>query len=247
MKNLTIQTLGLVCTVLFCVTNSSAVIETITFEAEGLAMGEKAFLPTVTVGSTTVTLSVLGNANSGPLPAGRAPRIAKMGPGPILGFQNRVDGPDTPDPTSPLIDNGIYFITNGGKSPQNLGDYGMSFSQAVNNVSLLLYDYRADGNTGDGNPGVDSVTLVGFDAGMSAVDSVTWVVPDPRPVDGNVVLLALNPSTSVRSIKVEFGGFDFGTGVDNLSFQVVPEPAMGVSLLAGLAVLLNSRRRRSRC
>ena len=216
--------------------------DTIDFEGVGNSMGEGAFLASVQPGGSpvTATFSVVGSG----IPAGSIPRIVKYGPSPTFGFTNTVNGNDTPDLSSPLLPRGEYFITNGSSSPKNMGDYRITFDQPVRAVSLLLYDYRADGNTQNGRPGIDSVDLVGSLNGvLASTDSYT--VPDPISVtnDGNIVKLQLPQSTVVNELLVRFDGSDLGTGIDQITFTPIPEP-VAFSGLVGLLALAGILRRR---
>ena len=125
-----------------------------------------------------------------------------------------------------------------------MGDYMITFDQPVRGVSLLLYDYRADGNTGNGRPGVDSVDLVGSLSGSQvAIDSYT--VPDPisSTNDGSIVRLELPRSAIVDQLLVRFDGSDLGTGIDQIVFTPVPEPVAATTLV-GLLALAGILRRR---
>ena len=212
-------------------TSASAVLMNIDFEAEGAMMGEGAQITTIDI----ATFSVFGAASGNP-------RLAAPG-GANRGFQNLIEGSDVPDTTSPLFDpNSRFFITNGSQDPKDNSNYAIDFSTDVTMFSLQLYDYRADGNPEDGMPGVDSVDLIGYlDGGV--VETVSWTVPDPRPIDGNIVELALSGATQVDRVEVVFNGHDLGTGIDNVTYEAVPEPSAAVFALLGIFSLSMLRRR----
>ena len=174
------------------------------------------------------------------------PIIAQYG-GQILGFQNNVDGGDTPDLSNPMLPAGQYFISNGHKRLGNpFGDYVINFSKDVENVSMFLYDYIFDGpdpGTGaSGTPGVDTIELLSFNNGM-LVDTVVYDVPVDAN-DGHVMRLATTPGVAVDSVKVRLNGVDIGSGLDQIKFTRVPEPGTCSILMLGLLGMMGIVRRK---
>ena len=121
-------------------------------------------------------------------------------------------------------------------------DYIIMFSEAVTELSLDLYDFRADGPHNAGTPGSDTVVLELYNAAGAIVGSDSYTVPVPRPIEGNVVTLG-SSNGNVSKARLIFTSTEGGTAIDNIMFTV-PEPSsMGLATF-GLVGLLGMRRRR---
>jgi len=115
---------------------------------------------------------------------------------------------------------GSFFLTNKNAGPNKLLDYCISFATPVNNLSVDLYDYRADGGASVG----DVATLSVFNAGGSPVGSVTFVIPPGTP-DPNLATLSIqSPTDLISSAKLSFSSPDKGTGIDNILFNIASSP-----------------------
>ena len=156
-----------------------------------------------------VTFSVAGNS-----PDGLA-YVADVG-NPMSAF--------VPADTPAAAVAGTRFLTDEPAGPNLINDYFMSFAKAVTDLSLDLFDFRADGGARVG----DVATLTVFsDAGFTtAVGSDTFTVVAGL-VDGNVENLSVAaPSANILSASLVFSGNgDVGTGIDNVTFTTVPEPS----------------------
>lgn len=128
-------------------------------------------------------------------------------------------------------------------------DYIFTFTGGkVADISLDLIDFRVDGPSAGGTPGSDRATLLTFDPMgnqhplIPAISEYT--VPDPRPVDGNLVTLS-STATCVAEARLVFTpeGVDAGVAIDNLTFTVIPEPGLGSLIGTGVVVLGLLRRR----
>jgi hypothetical protein len=175
------------------------------------------------------------------------PFITEVG-SPRVAFQSvsiptgsgQIVGDDFPvnEDKSRYLKGGDYSLTDGLRQTH---DYIISFSSNVLNLSLDLYDFRADGPHDLGNPGSDTVVLKVFDAAGNELGSDAYTVTDPRPRDGNVVSLGVDVS-KIRSARLVFNAIDGGTSIDNIVFTV-PEPSgLGLAALA-LCGLLGLRGR----
>ncbi|MEZ6100409.1 MAG: PEP-CTERM sorting domain-containing protein [Pirellulaceae bacterium] len=215
-------------------------IEKIDFESgtvnDGEARVENLFVEKVTTPNNTLTFSLDGTPDL-----------------PVLALANSgVQGAfNVKDPT--MIDDQQAS----GPSRWSLGsrtkhteDYVLTFANPVTNFSIDLYDYRSDGAEYDGQPGVDTIQLQATLGGAPVAiipGPATYTVPDPRPVDGNVVNLSAGAATFDQVIlRVIAGVGDRGTAIDNIMFEtVVPEPASLSMIGLGLVGLLSFRKRRN--
>ena len=182
-----------------------------------------------------VTVSFSTESPSGEV---STPFIAKIGE-PRVAFQSALGG-DTPvNPSgSVYMAAGTYSLTDGLRQTH---DYIINFSAPVANLSLDLFDYRGDG--GPANLGVDNVELQVFNTAGAQIGSDTFVLPDPRPIDGNVVNLGVS-TEGISSARLHFNGIEGGTAIDNIRF-VVPEPAgLGLATIGLIGLLGRSRRQR---
>ncbi len=169
------------------------------------------------------------------------PIIAEIG-GPRVAFQSSI-GTDTPENSSgdEYLAGGRYSLTDGIANTQ---DYIIEFSAPVENFSLDLYDFRADGPHSEGTPGSDTVVLEAYDALDNLLFADPYTVPDPRPTDGDVVNLGA-PVSGIRRVVLNFSTIEGGTAIDNIRFTAVPEPSTMTIASIGLALIGLRRRRRS--
>jgi len=246
-----------ICSVFVCFVVIAATVANanlVTFEAVGSANGERFQVGTISSSFPTlvdVTFSIEGFDD--------LPEIAQVGDDGVpsnrlIGFNNLDDGRDTPnqvdtdsDPktiSGPSPNVSQYFLTNTNREPVNSANYVIEFSETVSAVSLLVYDFNSDGNNSNGNPGIDTVKLLGyFNGSLVATDS--WTVPVGRADDGVVVKLGFG--NAVDRLVVDLDGADFGTGIDDLRFTVaVPEPSSHALLGIGMIAMIGSLRKRNR-
>lgn len=141
-----------------------------------------------------------------------------------------------PDDTPFTGDAGKYFLTDEtGNSMNHSDDYTIQFSQAVQNVTLDGYDYRADGGAKVG----DTVTLSAYDELNRLIGTDVYTITGSEP-DGNVVTFGIKAS-GIQRLELVHSGVDVGTGIDNLRFEVsvaaAPEPAEWAMIGIGAVVL----------
>ena len=186
----------------------------------------------VATASNTVTFAVGPNGGS---PSG-------------TGFIAGVGAPTTsfvPVDTPAAASAGAFFLTDEIAGPVAALDYFISFQSPVLNLEMDLFDYRVDGGPSIG----DTATLnVYADAARTIlVGSASFTIPSPNPVDGNVEHLAiLAPASTILSAHLTFSGTDVGTGIDNIQFTTIPEPASMILFGLGVAGVSLARRRRRR-
>lgn len=212
------------------------------FESLGAALGEGGSVTSTTAGGVTVNFSTEdGNGIYTPIIAQAGVATSRVG------FQS-VLGDDTPVDAAGNIyaAGGDYSLTDGIRITR---DYVFDFSSPVINFSLDLYDFRADGTYQVGVPGSDTVDLLAYDAAGNVLGSTAYVVSDPRPIDGNVVTLAIGDLGNISQVRLDFSTIEGGTSVDNLSFLVpesvtaVPEPqSIGLFAMALAGLFLRHRR-----
>lgn len=143
------------------------------------------------------------------------------------------------DNTTNPATTGNFFLNDEFNGPNAAGDYIMDFANPITSLSLDLYDFRGDG----GN--ADQVTLTLYDAANAVVGSDIFNVVGGLP-DGNIVnLSALASSPAIRAELTFNNNGDVGTGIDNIQFATVPEPAaIGLWLLLAAAAVGVTRIRR---
>lgn len=167
------------------------------------------------------------------------PFIAEAG-GDRVAFQS-VNYEDTPvygDGSIYLL-GGNYSLTDG---LLRTHDYKLTFSHPVEDLSLDVYDFRGDGPHAFANLGSDVLTLRTFDASGNPLGVATHTLSMSRPVDGNVITMAVN-DTGIYSALLDFASIEGGTAIDNIDFTpaVVPEPASMSLFLLGLLFVMKNR------
>ena len=188
----------------------------IDFEDQKYRDGEK--VGVITVDGVDVTFGTLSSNEKA--------YIAAVG-GSVTGF--------LPNDTPANNVGGNYFVSDENNKLNQSDDYTISFSQAVQNVSLDAYDYRADGGAKVG----DTVTLSAYDEMNRLVGSDVYTITGTEP-DANVVTFGIKASGIYR-LELVSSGKDVGTGIDNLAFDVsvaaAPEPAEWAMIGIGAVVM----------
>ncbi len=169
------------------------------------------------------------------------PIIAEIG-GARVAFQSSI-GDDTPKNSSggDYLAGGSFSLTDGITKTR---DYIIEFSAPVEDFSLDLYDFRADGPHAEGTPGSDTVVLEAYDALDNLLFADPYTVPGSRPTDGDVVNLGA-PVSGIRRVVLNFSTIEGGTAIDNIRFTAVPEPSTMTIASIGIALFGLRRRRRS--
>lgn len=160
----------------------------------------------------------------------------------------RIGGLTTAFQFNDMVNNnagGLYFLSDEMNGPRATLDYFIQFmATPVISLSLDLFDYRADGGPAVGD--VATLTVFSDTLGGTVVGTDTFTVTAGLP-DGNVAPLAINnPTGTIRWAHLSFSTGDVGTGIDNIRFQNVPEPASLALLGGGLAFAVARRRRKAR-
>jgi hypothetical protein len=139
------------------------------------------------------------------------------------------------------------FLTDEADGPIADLDYFMNFSVGVPNLTLDVLDYRGDGGATNG----DFTTLQVFSSGdwdpANLIGSFSGPAIIPALADGLVTTLSVFPAGSILSARVTFSTADIGTGIDDVSWTVIPEPGTVVLFGSGLLALAAfARKRRAR-
>jgi hypothetical protein len=196
------------------------------------------------IGAIATATNVVTFGVSGGLVAPDGPGfLAEVG-SPLIAFSGFGGADDTPAGGNP----GSFFLTDeplGG--PTQALNYFISFVVPIVDLTLDLYDFRADGGAAAGG----TATLQLFsDAAFGAPIGGgfdTFTIPLPNPVDGNVESLSvvLPAGFTALSALLSFDSPDRGTGIDNVDFTTAPEPWTVFLLGSGLLGAGALRRRRT--
>ena len=135
---------------------------------------------------------------------------------------------------------GNFFLTDG---PEGENHFLFDFDLPISEFGLDLYDFVGDG----GARPTDFATLQAFSdaARTNLVADSVFVVPRPRPVDGSVITMSV-AAPLIRAVSLRFSTFDRGTGIDNIRFVTVPEPAAITFFALGAVALVFWWARRAR-
>ena len=173
---------------------------------------------TILAGENQVTFSTGPGSTGGISPA----FIAEVG-GRVTGFAP-YDGAGT----AIEADIDSFFLTDGDES----FNYFIEFDRAVSSLGLDILDFRGDGGTLGGD-----VTLTAFsDLFSTAIGSTTFTIVPGLP-DANLESLFVDATGNlIQSASIVYSGSDWGTGIDNITFEMetaaVPEPSSAIGLLA---------------
>jgi hypothetical protein len=148
---------------------------------------------------------------------------------------------DTP---ANAISPGSFFLTSGSG---NVADYRMDFSVGVTSLTVDVYDIAGDGSSLPGD--TTTLTLYADAARTLPLASDTFTTLGSE-LDGHAVrltvqgLAASNPAVAA-SIVIDSDSPDTGNGIDNITFQPIPEPPSAWVLGLGTAAALLRRNRRN--
>ncbi len=172
----------------------------------------------ITTPSNTVTFSV-GEATTGP---GPGPGFV-AGAGDLTGVAFQGAGGDIDQVVDPSVAGSFFLTDEFLPNPPNALElnYFIEFDHAVASLSLDLYDFLADGGGAVG----DTATLIVYsDSFLTTVGLADYTIVGGEP-DGNITHLAIpNPSAPIRSAALILDSSDEGTGIDNITFSLVPIP-----------------------
>lgn len=152
-------------------------------------------------------------------------------------------GPD--DTPVNAISPGAFFLTNGSGTVAN---YLLGFSVGIMSLSVDVYDIAGDGSSQAGD--TTTLTLFADAERTQALGSDTFTTVGTEG-DGYAVRLIVdglslsNPAVAA-SIIIDSDSPDTGNGIDNVTFQAIPEPASLMLLGVGGMVLLRRGRIRLR-
>lgn len=218
-----------------CSHSTAAGIDFEGFGASNAPMAEGTPLSFATDQGVTVSFATIDSAG-----LSHTPFIAAVG-GQRVAFQS-VLSEDTPLNGDGTIyaAGGDYSLTDGLRQTH---DYELTFSQAIADLSLDVYDFRGDGPHASANLGSDTLILRTFDGAGNALATDAYTLGMLRPIEGNVITLSVNAS-GIHSALVDFQSIEGGTAIDNVQFTVpVPEPSTLALFGLGSLVLLRVRRR----
>ncbi|PNW37120.1 UNVERIFIED_CONTAM: hypothetical protein BEN50_01980 [Euhalothece sp. KZN 001] len=160
------------------------------------------------------TVSVPGNEvtfTTGTTTGTNPAYIAGVGD-PVTGF-----GPDDGAGTPIESQIGDFFLTTQNVTDRNRKNYFIEFDQPVENLSIDALDFLIAG---------ERITLTVFSESFStAVGSDTFTIPSSAPNPNLETLSVANPSASIRSASLILTGDDIDTGIDNITFDTVPQVA----------------------
>lgn len=137
---------------------------------------------------------------------------------------------------------GSFFVSDEADNLSDRFDFFVDFSQAVSDVTMDAYDFRADGGARSGQ----TVTLNAYDAMNQLIGSDVYTITGREP-DGNVVAFGVE-ADGIRRVELVHSGSDVGTGIDNIGFAIAvaaaPEPAEWALLGLGALTLFVAHRRK---
>ena len=172
-------------------------------------------ISTINSATNSVTISVVG---------GGTPTIAEVG-GPVTAFV------PNDDPVGGFP--GSFFLSDGSASQPN--EYFLSFDNPISNLSIDLYDYALQAGSG-------TFTVFGSQGFTQIVGQQVF---SPSNTDGGIIFLSISdPSAPILSASITFSVGDPGNGIDNISFNTIPEPGTS-GVAAILSTLLLTRRTRN--
>jgi hypothetical protein len=180
---------------------------------------------TVSVPGNTVTFSLGANSTS-LVPTTSSPFVAAVG-SPVQGFDPK-DGEGTD-----IVDEiGRFFLTDGGGAGKSFS-YLISFANPLRSFSVDLLDFDALSNG-------DAVITAYSDSNYTTSIAVQSFSRDSPPYTSQTTRDMVNFSGigNISSVSITYGSNDTGTGIDNISFETVPTPALLPGLIGmGVAAL----------
>jgi hypothetical protein len=141
---------------------------------------------------------------------------------------------------------GDYFLSDEEVAENGLVDnlpYGFGFSTPVTELTLDLLDFRGDGGT------ATNIILTAY-SDIFGTSVSSWNIPipsNPKWGDPSAYRFTTGPGPAFSSFTVAVtggNGRDVGTGIDNITFETVPEPGTLGLIGAGLLGLVARARRR---
>jgi len=209
---------GIAAAVLFVASHANAAIVLQDFNANPSNLANGAALPTNYFSGMTISNALL--VYQGPT----TPAIA-------FNFPNGGQSGDVV--SNPANFNGNFLTTAG--NPGGSAVMTFVFDSPVNNLGIWLADVDS----------TESYVLSTFDPSNNSIDSVTVAVGGPGTGDGVATAVSL-PGTDIKKLVVtpNLPANQIGFGLDDLTFDNVPEPSCAVMfvLLGGVPALLRTQR-----
>ncbi len=98
--------------------------------------------------------------------------------------------------------------------------YVFKFETPVLRIGFHLYDYR----DGTARPGDTAILTAYSDMEMTEIVGEDSVAIQISPVDGTVEWLQIiDPTGPIVVVRLVFSGYDPGTGIDNITFETIPD------------------------